>query len=99
MKVIIAEAAWADMLAIGKTIMADNPARAGTFIDELYERCQTLGDNPRAFPLLPGYEDRGIRRRVFGNYLIFYRIMDDRIDVLHVLHGAQDFQRLLFGDE
>jgi toxin ParE1/3/4 len=62
LKVVITEAAWADMLDIGKTIMADSPARASTFVDELYERCQSIGDNPRAFPLLPNYEVQGVRR-------------------------------------
>ncbi len=78
--------------------MADNPARAASFVDELYDRCLTLGDNPRAFPLLPDHEGKGIRRRVFGNYLIFYRVIDETTEVLHVLHGAQDYERLLFGE-
>jgi toxin ParE1/3/4 len=99
MKVLITDEAWADMLGIARNIMQDNPARAGSFVDELYERCQTLADAPRAYPLLPNYESEGIRRRVHGNYLIFFRVKDDSVDVLHVLHGARDYGRLLFGDE
>ena len=98
MKVHVTEAAWGDMLEIGRAILSDNPARAASFIDELYERCESLGDNPSAYPLLPEHESTGIRRRVFGNYLIFYRIGDEVIEVLHVLHGAQDYERLLFGE-
>jgi toxin ParE1/3/4 len=37
-------------------------------------------------------------RRVHGDYLIFYRIGDSGIEVLRVLHGAQDYERVLFGD-
>jgi toxin ParE1/3/4 len=40
--------------------------------------------------LVPRHEGAGIRRRPHGNYLIFYRIGVDRIEVVHVLHGAQD---------
>jgi toxin ParE1/3/4 len=86
------------MPGIGRGIMQDSPVRAGTFVDELYERCGSLGQMPRAFPLIPGYEDKGVRRRVHGDYLIFYRIGDSGIEVLRVLHGAQDYERVLFGD-
>lgn len=99
MKVLITEEAWADMLGIGRNIMQDNPARAGSFVDELYDRCQTLADTPRAYPLLPNYESEGIRRRAHGNYLIFFRVEGETVEVLHVLHGARDYERLLFGDE
>lgn len=99
MNVVISEAAWSDMLQIARAIMIDNPVRADSFLTELYERCESLGQMPRAFPLLPGHEEQGIRRRVHGNYLIFYRIGDKAIDVLHVLHGARDYERLIFGSE
>jgi plasmid stabilization system protein ParE len=42
------------------------------------------------------YEDSGVRRRVHGNDLIFYRIGIDTVDVLHVLHGVMDYATLLF---
>lgn len=99
MNVVISEAAWSDMLQIARAIMIDNPVRADSFLTELYERCESLGQMPRAFPLLPGHEEQGIRRRVHRNYLIFYRIGDKAIDVLHVLHGARDYERLIFGSE
>jgi plasmid stabilization system protein ParE len=43
---------------------------------------------------VPRHEHLGIRRRPFGNYLIFYRV--GAIEVVHVLHGARDYERLLF---
>ena len=53
---------------------------------------------PRAFSLVPRHEKYGIRRRVFGNYLIFYRIDAEQITVLHILHGAMDYASLPFPD-
>jgi hypothetical protein len=50
---------------------------------------------PRAYPLLPNWEDRAVRRRVHGNYLIFYRIGPDAVEVLHVLHRAMDYEQIL----
>jgi len=99
MKVVITDAAYDDLLHIGREIKKDSPIRAETFVAELYDRCQRLGAMPRAFPLLPNWESRGVRRRVHGNYLIFYQISGDTVEVIHILHGAMDYERLLFSDE
>ena len=52
MNVIITEAAYDDLLQIGRTIKHDNPVRAESFVAVLFDRCQSLGDMPRAYPLL-----------------------------------------------
>ena len=96
MNVVLAETAFADLLHITQEIRKDNPARAATFVEELYDRCKKLGRMPRAFPLLPDREEQGIRRRPYGDYLIFYRIEAETIQVLHILHGAMDYERILF---
>lgn len=33
------------------------------------------------------------------HYLIFYRIQADTVQVLHVLHGAMDYERILFPED
>lgn len=96
MKVVVTEQAWSDMLAIGRTIANDNPTRADSFLNELYERCLKLGAMPKAYPLIPNREEESIRRRPYGNYLIFYRISIDNVEILHVLHGARDYEKILF---
>jgi toxin ParE1/3/4 len=96
MIVVITEAAEADLEAIGDWIAADNPSRALTFVLELRDRCEALAHAPRAYPLVPRYEHFGVRRRSYRDYLIFYRITADRIEVLHVLHGARDYELILF---
>jgi toxin ParE1/3/4 len=98
MIVVVTPAAEADLESIGDYIAAHNPARAVTFIRELRGQCLELGEMPEAFALVPRYERQGIRRRVFGNYLIFYRIDADRIVVLHILNGAMDYEAVLFSD-
>jgi toxin ParE1/3/4 len=99
MKVVVTEAAYADLLRIGHAIRKDNPSRADTFVEELFERCQRLSYMPRAFPLLPRWEDSGVRRRPHGDYLIFYQITADTVEVLHVLHGAMDYENILFPED
>lgn len=48
---------------------------------------------------VPRYEDEGIRRRPFGRFLIFYRVGQDAIEVIYILHGARDYESLLFPEE
>ena len=97
MKVVITAAAKADLLAIRRTIETDNPTRAVSFVEELLDRCLALADTPRAYPLVPRYERFGIRRCVHGNYLIFYRLQPEQIEIIHVLQGARDIEAILFG--
>jgi plasmid stabilization system protein ParE len=92
----LTDAAIADLLSIGDRIAADSPARATEFIELLRERCLQLADFPLAFPLVPRFAALGVRRRPVGDYLVFYRIQQDRVEVLHVLHGARDYELLLF---
>ena len=99
MIVIITDEARADLAHIGDYIALDNPRRSVSFVSELLDRCRGLADMPRAFPLVPRYEHTGVRRRPYGEYLIFYRIGAESIDVLHVINGAMNYEAILFPEE
>ncbi|VVD85798.1 type II toxin-antitoxin system RelE/ParE family toxin [Pandoraea anhela] len=87
-----------DLENVGDYIALDNPRRAVTFIQELRDKCLSLADMPYAFPVVPRYERFGIRHRVYGNYQIFYRVVesDARIDIVHILHSARNYAAILF---
>ena len=95
MRVVITDAARADLIEIGEFIRPHNPKRAESFVDELLDRCEALADMPRAFPLVPRYEHYGIRRYAYRDYLIFYRALENLVEVIHILHGARDYEALL----
>ena len=84
MIVELTAAAEADLEAIGDDIAQDNPVRALSFVQVLSRSCIDLANKPEAWPIIPRYERHGVRRRVHGRYLIFYRVAEDRIVVLHV---------------
>ncbi|MGA1851731.1 type II toxin-antitoxin system RelE/ParE family toxin [Sphingobium yanoikuyae] len=98
MKVELSAEAERDLVAIADHIAQDNPPRALTFLHELRDKCLGLASFPEAFPLVERYADLGIRRRVHGRYLIFYRVEPDRVIVLHVRHGASDYLPLIDPD-
>jgi toxin ParE1/3/4 len=82
--------------ALGDYIARENPSRALIFIRDMHITCMNLAELPNRFPLVPRYEKFGIRRRVCGDYLIFYRVEADQVTILHILHGAMDYAALLF---
>jgi addiction module RelE/StbE family toxin len=96
MKVTLLPAAQDDLVDIGAYIAEDNPRRADTFVDDLRSRCEKLGDMPKAYPLVPRHEASGVRRCPFRDYLIFYRVTPEAVEVLHIVHGARDIDALLF---
>lgn len=97
MKVRITAEAQSNLEGIADYIAQDNPLRALTLVQELRDKCLSLADAPLAFPLVPRYERFGVRRRVHGSYLIFYRVeAEGVVVVLHILHGATGYAGLLF---
>ncbi|MBJ6133713.1 type II toxin-antitoxin system RelE/ParE family toxin [Ochrobactrum sp. Q0168] len=96
MIVEFSDEAESDLEQIADDIAEDNPGRALSFVQELRGKCEALAANPLAFSLVPRYESYGIRRRVHGNYLIFYHVRVEQVVIVHVLHGASDYAALLF---
>ena len=99
MKVVFTPQAKGDLIEIARHISGRNPRRAKTFVGELRAKAMALGDRPMAFPLVDGFARQGLRRRVFGDYLIFYRIEDRGISIVRIVHGARDYEALLFPEE
>ncbi|KAB2711251.1 type II toxin-antitoxin system RelE/ParE family toxin [Brucella intermedia] len=95
MKVHFTDEATDDLQRIGDYIARDNPLRALSFIDEMERECLALAASPKAFPMVPRYEKQGIRRKVHGNYLIFYRLDGEQVIVVHILHGAMDYAAVI----
>ena len=87
-----------DLEQIADYIAQDDPQRALSFVQELRSKCERLPDAPNSFAFVPRFEHHGIRRRVYGNYLIFYRVESEKVVIIHILHGATDYGAILFGD-
>ena len=94
MRVLFSPATEHDLEEIGDYIANDNPRRAITFIREVRERCNAIGELPYAAPLrediLPG-----LRMIPHGNYLLFYTVIDGAVRIERILHGVREIGRLL----
>jgi toxin ParE1/3/4 len=99
MKIVFAREAIEDLVAIGEYIAESNPARSDTFVDELEDRCIKLAETPFAYARIVHGSNRKIRRRPYCQYLIIDEIGVQRIDILRIVHGAQDYEKILFPDD
>ena len=96
MNVVFTASAKADLTAIGDYIAERDPQRAFSFIEELEAQANSVSFMPRSYPVVGRYKNQGVRRQSYGNYLIFYRIERESIRVLRILHGAMDYEKILF---
>ncbi|MFL6863572.1 MAG: type II toxin-antitoxin system RelE/ParE family toxin [Allosphingosinicella sp.] len=99
MKVRLTKPAEADLDEIVSWIAGDDPARADSFGAELWERCQSLASRPQRFPLALHASGFDVRKLVHRDYLIFYLVLDDRVEVLRIVHGSRNWGALLGSNE
>lgn len=90
----LSPAAAQDIDAIAARIARDKPGAALKWIEAVYERCQGVAANPRAGVAREDIR-RGLRFVSFGQYLILYRTRKAGVEIVRVLHGARQWQRLL----
>ncbi len=92
--VVLSPRALADLETIRAHIAADNPERADTFVDELYEATRALAVSGPRYAIVPRYRLLQIRSVSHRRYLIFYQITGDTVGILRIVHGARDLANL-----
>jgi toxin ParE1/3/4 len=90
MLVVRTKLADEDLLEIWFYIAADEMEAADRLLDQIDARCEGLGEYPEKGVQRDGLMP-GMRSLPEGNYVIFYRINGDRVEILRVLHGSRDF--------
>lgn len=98
-EVRIDQAAEDDLLEIWAYIARDNPEAGDRVLEAAYQTFEALGQNPGLGVTFWSRNPklRGTRQFVltdFPNYVIFYRNIEERIEILRVVHGARDIDRL-----
>ena len=90
-RVEITEAAEADITEIWGYITQDKPDAATAFVLRLEEQIGTLERFPERCPLVPENELLGTayRHLLYGNYRTIFKIVESRVIIMRVLHGAQ----------
>lgn len=94
--VFITAEAQRDLSEIHAYLRREASFQADDVLERLEKSCQDLAIRAMAFALLPGREERDVHRRVVYPYYVLYRVRDEQVEILHVLHGARDIDPLLF---
>ncbi|MBI4964971.1 MAG: type II toxin-antitoxin system RelE/ParE family toxin [Desulfomonile tiedjei] len=89
MKVEWTDNALEQLWAIHDYITQSSPEYAQRVVDRLTARSQQIRDFPLSGRVVQEYNAPQIREVIEGPYRIIYYIRPDRIDVLAVIHGAQ----------
>jgi toxin ParE1/3/4 len=95
--------ARSDLIGIALHIGRDSEAAASRFLKAAEETFEQLLRSPQlgAMGEFRSRHLEGIRRwRVngFENFLVFYRPVDDGIEIIRILHGARDIESLFNED-
>ena len=93
----------ADVDEVGLFIAGDNFDAALRFYDAVERTYRQIRDHPKRWPRydldhrrLP--ELRKLSVIGFRNFLVFYHIEDDVVEIIRVLHGARDIPSVLTGE-
>jgi addiction module RelE/StbE family toxin len=89
MKVRWTHTAVRHLSAIHDYIAQDSPIYARRMVDRLTRRSQQIVTFPYSGRKVPEYEADDIREIIEASYRLIYRIQDNHIDILAVIHGAQ----------
>ena len=89
MKVEWTDNALEQLWAIHEYIAQSSPEYAQRVVDRLTRRTQQIRRFPVSGRMVPEYNAPQIREVIEGSYRIIYYIKPDQIDVLAVIHGAQ----------
>ena len=98
MKLGISPLAEHDLEAIGDWIAQDNPVRAVSFTEELYQQCLLIAESPVIYRERPEL-GQGVRCCAYGSYLVLFQVLDTEVRVERILHGSRDIIGMFTGPD
>ncbi len=87
------EAALADLRAIDAYISHHSPQYGRSMVDRIFARSGVLADFPRLGAAVPEYADDALRELFEDPYRIVYRVSEDRVDVVAIVHTSRRMPR------
>jgi toxin ParE1/3/4 len=94
-KAIYTPGAKQDLTQITQYIARDNLSAAMEWLGKTRITCELLAAQSGIGQLVKTKRFSDARRHVAGNYLVYYRPISDGVEILMVVHGARDQDKLL----
>lgn len=89
LRLVVTDTARADLREMYDYIHADNPAAADAFIEDLTDRLFNLAENGIT-GVSRDWISSGLRAFPYRERCFYFRIVNDALMVVRVLHGRQD---------
>lgn len=67
---------------------------ASVFVERIILAAEQLLDYPKVGRVVPETNDENVRELLYQKYRIIYRIKEDTIEMLSMIHGARDLEAL-----
>lgn len=91
--VIWSDPAKDDLKKIYDYIAGDSKYYAIKVSQEFVEKSEQLVKLPKMGRIVPEIEDPNIRELIIYSYRLIYEISPQRIEILAIIHGKQDFSK------
>ncbi len=91
-RIVWSRRAAQDLDSITDYIAADSPAYAGVVLKNIVNQTRILARFPRAGRKVPEFDDENIRELIVYSYRIIYRLQNDEVLVVAVIHGKRVLQ-------
>ncbi len=83
-----------DLVGIAEVIARDKPEAARRWIQKICDVCSTLATQPELGELRKGFGVPGCRSFSVGNYVIFFKPVDDGVEIARIVHGSRDMRNI-----
>jgi len=70
-------------------IAINSPTYAKRMVDRITRRSSQIGDSPLSGRMVPEFQSHDIRELIEKPYRVIYRVKQNQIDVLAIVHGAR----------
>ena len=94
----ISPTAKTDIRRIGAYIKEENPDAALSLLNAFNDKFRMLVLNPKTGRIRPEFPG-DLRSFSASRYVIFYRVTEDTVEIVRVLHGARDLPSILSPDD
>ncbi len=88
-RVAIAAEAQDDLVSIFNYVAEDSRRMALLLVDRLEAAALDLSETALQYPIVRQRGEVAVRRRVVGTYNVLFSLIDDHVEVLHILHGKR----------
>jgi plasmid stabilization system protein ParE len=88
------EAAWSDLEEVADYIARDSRYYAAAFVEEVRDAARSLSSMAWRGRVVPEFGNPGIRELLVGRYRLVYRLRDETVHIIGLVHCARDLDEL-----